>query len=1508
MTTPRERTGNEIAIVGMACRFPGAASPEALWDRLAAGADCITTFGDEDLAAAGVPPEEFARDDYVRRAGIVGDIAGFDTAPFGLGAREAALLDPQQRLFLECAWEALERAALDPQHFGGPVAVFAGAGLPHYLYRHVLPTCDPRQIAATYQALLGNDKDYLSTRTAYLLGLTGPAVTVQTACSTSLVAVHMACQSLLGGECDAALAGGVSLQVPQTQGFRYGEGMILSPDGICRAFDADANGTVIGSGAGAVVLRRLDDALADGDPVAAVLLGSAINNDGAHKVGFTAPGVAGQTAAIAEALAVAGVPPASIGYVEAHGTGTPLGDPIEVEALTQAFASDPPTPGACRLGSIKTNLGHLDTAAGVAGLLKAVLSLQHRQVPPSLHFTQPNPKIPFDRTPFRVADRLSDWADPGHPRRAGVSAFGMGGTNAHAVLEEAPAAAGAPAPHRRRHLFLLSAADPAALHEMRTRLAADLGRDDAPPPATVARTLGTGRRALAYRAGVVADDNADATARLAAGAPPAHRIGDAALRVAFLLPGQGAQHPGMARDLYATEPVFRETLDRCLGALPEEAEALRALLLADAPTPDDAARLAETRLAQPAIFATTMGVAALWQAWGVRPALLLGHSLGELSAACIAGVFALEDAARLVRDRAAAMQAMPPGAMLAVPLDADALAGRLGDDLHLAALNGPALTTVSGREAAIARFEAELRRDGVDAKRLRTSHAFHSPLMADAAARFGERVAAVARHAPAVPIVSNRTGALLDAEAATDPAAWAAQLLEPVRFAAGLATVLDADGTILLDTGPGETLARLSRAHPDARRAAAIVTSLPHGGDATPADRVLLDAAGRLWTAGVDLDRGALFGAGPRAVLPTYPFQRKRYWIDAPDADAGGTDAAAARTADARLPLERWAATPTWTRIDPGPVDESGGTVLLVGNGDAWTDALGEALADGGARIVRAVAGDAPAGPDAAGLQCVDDASRAGWRRTLEAITERDGPVRRIVYATATGPDATPATLAELVALLQAAADRNEPAAVTVLTRGACDVTGDEPLRPDAAALTGPVLVAPQETPRLACRLLDLSADAGGDPRAEAEAVVRFLNGTEATTAVTALRGRTLWTPDWRALPLPAADLRLRPDGVVLITGGLGRVGLALARALATAAPCRIVLASRSGLPPAETWDRVLAEPATPAGTRQRIEAIRALRDAPGTVRAEALDVTDPAAVAALVARLDSEGAGLCGVIHAAGESGPSLRRPLADLTPALLEAQQAPKRDGAEALATALADRKVDFVLLTGSLAAVLGGPGFAAYAAANAALDAVALREARRGGTRWVSAALDAWRFAEDEALAERSELLARAMAPEEGAEAIGRIVAAGRSGRVAISTTALAARLRQWTRPAETAPDATGADPTAEHDRPDLSTPFRAPETETERAICSLLEDLLGVAPVGLDDDFFELGGHSLLASQALSRLRSTFDAPVPLRALFEEPTAAGMAAAVAAARLAAASTAPGPDGPDRVEIEL
>jgi phthiocerol/phenolphthiocerol synthesis type-I polyketide synthase E len=875
-----------IAVIGMAGRFPGATSINHFWENLRNGVESIRRFTKEELDAMGVLPEIYNASNFIKAAPMLDNVDMFDATFFGYSPREAEIIDPQQRLFLECASNALEHAGYDPGSYHGKIGVFGGAGSNYYGGGHAAKTGN-NNVVETYQWELGNENDYLATRVAYKLGLKGPSLTIQTACSTSLVAAHVACQNLFAYQCDIALAGGVSVNTRIKGGYFYEEGMILSPDGHCRAFDANGKGTVGGQGVGIVVLKRLSDAVADGDNIYAVIRGSAINNDGAAKVGFTAPSVAGQSEVIVASQTAAGVIPENISYIEAHGTATPLGDPIEIKALTNAFRLSTDKKGFCAIGSVKTNIGHLDAAAGVAGLIKTVLMLEHREIPPSLHFEKPNLNLDLDNSPFFVNTKLREWQSDGTPRLAGVSAFGLGGTNAHMVVEEAPHLE-ATGPSRALQPLLFSARTEMALNTLIANMADHLEQNPELNLADVAFTLQIGRRAFAHRGTVVCRDVEDTIAALHSTNPQrvTSMICETGHRdIVFMFSGQGSQYANMGLDLYKEEPVFREQIDNCSEILKQEISVdLRQLLYPAQDQIEEAEnKLMQTSITQPALFTIEFALAKLWMAWGIRPQAFVGHSIGEYVAACLADVFSLEDALKLVATRGSLMQGMPPGSMLAVFLPEEQLAAFINDDLSLSVINSPSLCVVSGTSSAIDSLESMLSKQQVMSRRLHTSHAFHSKMMDPILAPFAEQVKQVGPKPPRIPFLSNVTGTWITPEEATDPGYWAGHLRGTVRFADCVKELLTEPNRVLLEVGPGNTLSMIANQHPAKKQSHVILSStrLPKKQQSDSA--FILNTLCALWRAGISFDWMA-FHAGSRrrrVPLPTYPFEYKSYWIEA---------------------------------------------------------------------------------------------------------------------------------------------------------------------------------------------------------------------------------------------------------------------------------------------------------------------------------------------------------------------------------------------------------------------------------------------------------------------------------------------------------------------------------------------------------------------------------------------------------------------------------------------------
>jgi acyl transferase domain-containing protein/NADPH:quinone reductase-like Zn-dependent oxidoreductase len=1192
-----------IAVIGMAGRFPGAPDVAQFWRNLAGGVESITFFSRAELARRGVAAELLDDPLYVKAGAVLDGIETFDADFFGFTPREAEIVDPQHRVFLECAWEALEDSGYDPESYDGQIGIYAGAGPSTYLLNYLMHRGDVLRSVGALQLQLGNNKDYVPLRVSYKLHLRGPSVNVNTACSSSLVAVHLACQSLIDHQCDIALAGGVGIQVPQNQGYLYAPNGITSPDGHCRAFDAGAQGTVGGNGAGIVVLKRYGEALADRDAIRAVILGSAVNNDGGKKVGFTAPSVDGQSRVIHEALAIAEVDPATLGYVEAHGTGTPLGDPIEVAALTEVIRSYTSQSKFCALGSVKTNIGHLDEAAGVTGLIKTVLALERAEIPPSLHFERPNPEIDFEHSPFYVPTRLSLWEGHGAPRRAGVSSFGIGGTNAHVVLQEAPLLEPA-SPSRPWQLLLLSARTKTALDALIARLAGHLRTTPGIRLADVVYTLHVGRKDFPYRGMVLCRDLDEAVKSLESRQPD--RCATALIQskersLVFLFPGQGSQHCDMGLGLYRTEPLFRDTVDRCADLLtPELGFDVRTVLYPESERAGEAAvRLEQTAVAQPALFTVEYALAQLLISWGICPQAMSGHSIGEYVAACLAGVFSWEDGLSLVAARGRLMQQMPAGGMLAVELAEDDLLPLLGEGVSLALVNAPSLCVLAGKVKALDALQEKASVWGIACRRLHTSHAFHSESMDPMLEPFAQRVREVSLSAPTIPYVSNLTGQWITAREATDPDYWTRHLRNTVRFSQGIRQLLKREGHVFLEVGPGQTLSALVRRHPECTPEHPMLGTMRHPHDPREDSACLLEAVGRLWLAGA-CRKPAGFHTHEkrrRVALPTYPFERRRFWLEPRSEDAVDSPESKPVEASRKGAVEDWFYVPSWKRRPAQMREET--------KRDSWVvflDSCGLGLhlvkrfRDLGRRVFCVTAGSAFARHSDASYT-LNPRQPDDYRALLRELDGSGCLPRNIIHLwTFTRASASPADhwddtqylgFYSLLFLVQAASREGmaEGLSVHAVSSNMQLVVGHELLCPEKATLLGLVRVAPKEFPGIRCRSIDLvlpDSEQWDEERCIDPLMSELLS--EDSAPVIAIRGDSVWEQVFapRHLPAPAATpARLRERGIYLITGGLGSMGLALARYLAREVRARLVLLGRSGLPPEAEWDERLhaAEP-----------------------------------------------------------------------------------------------------------------------------------------------------------------------------------------------------------------------------------------------------------------------------------------------------------------------------------------
>ncbi len=1521
--------------MGMAGRFPGAPTVKEFWRNLMQGVEAIRFASDEELSAAGVDAGLTSNPDYVRASSTVRDPEFFDASFFGFSAREAEIIDPQQRIFLECAWDALEDAGYDPATYPGAVGVFAGAGMNNYGVANLLTNPEIMESVGAYQIMVGNDKDFLCSRVSYKLNLRGPSMVVQTACSTSLVAVQIAFESLVRGECDMALAGGVSIPLPQAPGYLYVPGMILSRDGHCRAFDAAASGTVPGAGAGVVLLKRLQNAIADGDHIYAVIRGAAVNNDGSAKAGYSAPSVDGQSAVIRRSLQMAGFAPESIGYIEAHGTGTEVGDPIEVAALSKVFQTPAMRARSCALGSVKTNIGHLDAAAGITGLIKTALALHHRAIPPTLHFIRANPLIDFEKTPFYVNTSLVEF-NRAEPLLAGVSSFGIGGTNAHVSLEEAPRVASDPVAGSQ--LIVLSAKSAAALENQAARLADYLVEKPSTNLGDVAFTLQKGRQAFRHRRVLVSKDVSQLVGALRS--PRSQSPGSQLLTtdntpsdpapVAFLFPGQGAQYVNMGRGLYDSAPVFREAVDRCCEILqPQLNRDLRGILFPSPEEEDGAERLlAQTSVTQPAVFVVEYAMAALWMDCGVEPAAMVGHSVGEYVAACIAGVFSLEDALALIAARGRMIQSMPAGAMLAINLSEQDTTPLLSSELSLAAVNSRDQTVASGAERAISALEAKLKGKKIECKRLRTSHAFHSPMMDPVVEDYIRRVAQVRMDAPKIRFLSNVTGKWITDAHATDPAYWGKHLRGTVRFADCTRNLLRESDFILLEVGPGDTLLSLARPEIEVRNATLLVPSMRHR-HAPQQDRdAWLTAAGSLWLSNVRLKWDGLHRNERRLrlSLPTYPFERQRYWVEAKRSSANPQIAALAKQPD----IADWFYVPSWKRspvelLKQSSIRAGATTLVFIGEGPLGNSVTAELDQHGPVVRVRTGANFRKLSP---GVYEIDPSNREDYLRLIQDLQAHDRWPARMAYAWMLNAHPEPnlqrsLDIGVLSAMFLAQAieesSSTRPVEFNVLSDRAYSLLGEPALSPASVALHSFCGVMALECPNIACRVIDI------DFESKVEMVLRQVTRellSAPSNEIVAYRGAARWKQYYEPVRFEkiadvspsGQSIRLRNRGAYVIAGGLGGVGLVLARYLARAAQARTVFISRTRLPAESEWTSLLGSASTSDVLRRRLEALQSIQGAGGEVMVLQADAADPAAMRQALSTARAKFGAIHGIIHAAGIAGAGMMQTKSrDQAMAVLS----PKVQGTEWIRECLAMHDLDFVLLCSSISAVVPSFGLSDYAAANAYLDGFAAAFDNPGGTRVISANWDTWKevgMAIDIPLPAglahlREERLRHAILSQEAEDVFARLLRQPMP-QVVISTRKLDLLQRQAAAEIaaiQTDAQSLSADATGIHQRPDSLENYAAAEDEIERFIVDTWQELLGIEPIGIHDDFFQLGGHSLLGTQVLARIRERFKFDLALRTVFEAATPAELANRVRAMSRASvpASTA---SAIEREEIEI
>ncbi len=1491
----RNSHSKDIAIISMVGRFPGADSVEELWQNLLGGVESITHFTEEELLAAKISKEDLIHPDYVKSKGVILAPELFDSHFFGFNPKLADLTDPQQRLFLECSWEALELAGYDPSRYPGKIGVYGGSGFNSYRYGLEENTSSLNS-TGDFPTMIGNEKDFLCTRVAYKLNLKGPAVATQTACSSSLVAIHSACQSLKSLECDMALAGGVSVIGNTCEGYFYEKGGILSPDGHCRPFDALGQGTVPGQGVGLVVLKRLEDALQDGDTIHAIIKGTATNNDGSMKAGYTAPGVEGQVNVIREALHAAGVDPKTIRYIETHGTGTPLGDPIEIRALSKVYGANRPHTGDCALGAVKSNLGHLDAAAGVTGLIKAALTLKNKQLVPLANFKNPNPGIDFENSPFFITDRLKDFTSNGYPLRAGVSSFGFGGTNAHAILEEAP-----PQPELKEaagwHILPLSAKTQGSLQGIVHNLLEFLMADKTPGyrMTDIAYTLQNGRKEFNHRCIVMCKDRENAVDVLANKDPVQMTFSQTTASsrpVAFMFPGQGVQYVGMGRDLYENEPLFKKEMDQCFEILLDQSDLdIKAVIYPDSGQTEDAARdIWQTVYTQPVLFAIEYATARLWMAYGVEPQCMIGHSIGEYTAACMAGVMSLEDALGLVTERGRLIQGLPGGAMLSVRLSEQEVRPFLAKGLSLAAVNTPNRCVLAGEIDIVNSVEKELKEIGKDCFILQTSHAFHSHMLEPVLHDFKQAVLKVHCKEPSIPYISNVTGDWIKAEQVLNPDYWVEHLKGTVQFSPGIRQILRKPDIALLEVGPGRVLRTLSVQNLDKAKDHVVVSSIPHLTSKHSDREYILASLGRLWLHGVKIDWEKLNSSAKRrrVPLPTYPFERRRHWISKGNKPI---------LSSAKIPnLGDWFYLPTWKQTYHSHRFSDKIELPYAMKWLVFVDRMGfgqriaKSLRDNDQQVVEVSMGSRFRKIENRWYQLNPGQSLQYEELVTELQAQGYIPQKIMHLWSLIGEEfwgleyfysLQEIGFYSLVNLIKAFenAEMKRLMQIQVVTDNMQEVQGNEQLSPGKATLLSLVNTLHLEYPHLYCQSADISISDPNSKEAD-DLIPRLIReiGLYDDDRIIAYRNEYRWVQAYEKRywePLSPNAIQLKQGGVYLITGGLGKIGLMVAEYLAKSAMAKIALLGRSPFPKKSDWQKCVELQTESEPVLAKIERLKQMERYGAQILVLEADVSNEHQMEAAVEQVEDHFGQINGIFHLAGEINETSFHKINTLTAEVCERLFKPKVNGAFVLENIFKAKQVSFIMMFSSLSCITGGVDYAAYAAGNHFLDCFAKLLDRFSPIRWITVNWDGWKTSDEQDLY-------FLMSREEGVEILHRILSQNFTTQLIISTIDLYNRLSRLK--SKSVLLSTDREPTQNTSLPLTRAAeeetYVAPRNDIEHKVSLIWREFLNVEKISIHEDFFELGGDSLMAVRLTAKMEEVFPGAVTEKSILEESTVAGI----------------------------
>lgn len=1487
-STPQHSLNRDIAIIGLSGAFPGADSTDELWKNICNKVESISRFTETDLKKAGVPNAVYQDSDYVGAKGVLGNISGFDSDFFGFSPREADITDPQQRLFLEKSWEALENAGYNPNTFEGRIGVFGGSGYNTY-QAGLTDSAITLNSTGDFPLIIGNEKDFLCTRVSYKMNLKGPAVAVQSACSTSLVAVHQACSALHKNECEMAIAGGVSIIGTNQGGYLYQKGGILSPDGRCRAFDKDANGTVPGQGVGTVVLKPLDQAVEDGNTIYAVIKGTAINNDGALKAGYTAPGIEGQTKVIQAAIDNAQVSPNTISYIETHGTGTKLGDPIEIRALQNVYGKQFDSGQRCALGAVKPNIGHLDAAAGITGLIKTALALKNRQLPPTINYTAPNPEAHLERSPFYVNTELQEWNAGNSPLRAAVSSFGIGGTNVHAILEEAPVTEPG-TPTESTELVVLSAKTESALQRMLKNVSQYLS-DSSESLSNIAYTLQVGRKEHQHRCMMLAKDKSDIARKIQTLDHASLKFGysDQTRSVAFMFPGQGAQYIQMGKGLYTSKPVFKKALDECFDIYQKQNHVdLKPIIFPSDDHTEGVPSLQETIYTQPALFMMEYALAKLWLSWGVEPRLMIGHSIGEYAAACLAGVFSLEDALYLVSERGKLIQSLPAGRMLSVRLSEEEVASCLNDHISLAAINTPQRCVVSGESGSIDTLQHKLDEAGVDNTLLKTSHAFHSHMLEPVLESFRNVILKIKLNSPQRAYISTLTGSSVTAEEVTDPEYWVNHLRQPTRFSKGIKAILEHNNITLLEIGPGNVLSTLAKQNFEPEQFVTSVQSMRHFQLEMEDKDFILSSAGKLWLSGVNID-WELFSQHKekrRIPLPTYPFERKTHWVDKRVKKVNPFDKKA-NTSD-------WFYLPTWKqsyhthRFDEKIDLPADGNWLIFLDESGFGSELVDTLHSLNQKVFTVEKGDYFEEVAPGRFKIAVD-SKEDYGLMIAAMKKDDSfPVNvihlwtldnnHVGYGDAFFDEKQTCGFYSLVLLTQALVRTQikDKVKIQVVSENLMQVQGIDPLVPENSTILAFVNGVGQEHSNIYCQNIDLVVPFEGSPVRNSliSRLIKEISYPMPENHI-AYRGDYRWVVSFEKNHRETSttqNLTLREGGVYVITGGLGHLGLYTADYLTDIKGIKIALIGHSDFPAKKDWEKHLDSDDNHS-VSDKINKILKLEQKGAEINVYTADVSDESAMESAFSQIEQDFGDISGIFHAAGQLGQSSFKKIAQLDLDMCEKQFTSKVYGSYVIGKILSKRTPDFVMLYSSISSITGGVDYTLYAAGNIFMDYFSQKQTKNFSFPWISVNWDGWKTSENQNL---DFLIQR----EEGKSVFHKIFSQKLTSRVIVSTIDLFERLKKIQDKSLQFFDDNESMTVSLSGQKAYKARFVGPGNDIEKRVCDIWKEYLGVEKISVHDDFFEMGGDSLLAVRLIARLDKMYPNLFTEKSIIERPTIAGL----------------------------